>query len=168
MRLARRRSLALAAMVVSAVWLALASVAQAQSIERFFPLLIDLPGWQGDEPDGVAMDMPGSTMVNAMRGYQRGAARLNAHLMIGAMAQGVVAATAIVKIESSKGRTITSTIDGLQVTRSFTFRDKAGAVTVVLGPSAVFMVSFNGIPEDESLKLAQQFNWKAMQAAIPK
>ena len=62
----------------------------------------------------------------------------------------------------------TSTIDGLQVTRTFTFADKSGAVIVVLGPNAVFMLSFNGISDDEGLKVARQFNWKSIQAAVPK
>ena len=58
----RRRliQIALAAMVVPAAWLAMAPAAQAQAFQRFTPLLIDLPGWQGDKPDGVAMEIPGS------------------------------------------------------------------------------------------------------------
>ena len=68
-------------------------------------------------------------------------------------AQGAVAVTGSgVKVETSEARMSTSTIDGLQVTRTFTFADKSGAVIVVLGPSAVFMLSFNGISDDEGLK----------------
>ena len=62
----------------------------------------------------------------------------------------------------------TSTIDGLQVTRTFNTRDKSGAILVALGASAVFTLSFNGIADDEALTLARKFNWKAIQAAIPK
>jgi hypothetical protein len=167
----RRRliQLALAAVAISAVWLAPASTAQAQAFQRFTPLLIDLPGWQGGKPDGVAMEIPGSSMITATREYQRGDARVNAQVLIGAQAQGAAAAAATgVKVETSEARMSTSTIDGLPVTRTYTFKDKAGAVMVILGPSAVFMFTFNGVAEDEGLKLARQFNWKAMQAAIPK
>ena len=167
----RRRSiqLALAAMLVPAAWLVLASTAQAQAFQRFTPLLIDLPGWQGGKPDGIAMEIPGSSMITASREYKRGDARLNAQVLTGAQAQGAAAAAATgLKVETSEARMSTSTIDGLPVTRTYTFKDKSGAIMVILGPSAVFMVTFNGVAEDEGLKLAQQFNWKAIQAAIPK
>lgn len=167
----RRRLIliALAAVVVPAAWLAMAPAAQAQAFQRFTPLLIDLPGWQGEKPDGVAMEIPGSSMITATREYQRGDARLNAQVLIGAQAQGAAAAAATgIKVETSEARMSTTTIDGLPVTRTYTFKDKAGAVMVILGPSAVFMFTFNGVAEDEGLKLARQFNWKAMQAAIPK
>jgi hypothetical protein len=167
----RRRliQLALAAMVVPAAWLTLASTAQAQAFQRFTPLLIDLPGWQGGKPDGIAMEIPGSSMITATREYQRGEARLNAQVLIGAQAQGAAGAAATgVKVETSEARMSTSTIDGLPVTRTYTFKDKAGAVMVILGPSAVFMFTFNGVAEDEGLALARRFNWKAIQAAIPK
>ena len=62
----------------------------------------------------------------------------------------------------------TSTIDGLPVTRSLHLQGQIGSVIVVLGPSAVFMLTFNGVPDDEALTLARQFNWKAIQAAIAK
>lgn len=167
----RRRltQLALAAVAVAAAWLTPATAAQAQAFQRFTPLLIDLPGWQGGKPDGVAMEIPGSSMITATREYQRGEARLNAQVMIGAQAQGAAAAAATgIKVETSEARMSTTTINGLPVTRTYTFKDKAGAVMVILGPSAVFMFTFSGVAEDEGLKLAQQFNWKAMQAAIPK
>lgn len=86
----RRRliQLALAAMVMPAVSLAPASPAQAQAFQRFYPLLIDLPGWQGGKPDGIAMEIPGSSMITASREYKRGDARLNAQVLTGAQAQG--------------------------------------------------------------------------------
>ena len=78
--------LAFAAMVLPTAWLALVSAAQAQqAFQRFFPLLIELPGWQADKPDGVAMEIPGSQMISATREYQRGEARLNAQVLIGAL-----------------------------------------------------------------------------------
>ena len=167
----RRRliQLALAAVAVAATWLAPASPAQAQAFQRFYPLLIDLQGWQGGKPDGVAMEIPGSSMISASRDYKRGGARLTAQVITGAQAQGAAAAAATgVKVETAEARLSTSTIDGLPVTRTYTFKEKSGSVMVILGPSAIFMVTFEGVAEDEGLKLAQQFNWKAIQAAIPK
>jgi hypothetical protein len=153
-----------------AAWFASPAPAQAQqAFQRFFPLLVELPGWQGNKPDGVAMEMPGNRMITATREYTRSGARLNAQVLVGAAAQGAAAAAgSAVKIETSEARMSTSTIDGLQVTRTYTFKDKSGAIIVVLGPAAVFMLSFNGVGDDEGLTLARRFNWKAIQAAIPK
>jgi hypothetical protein len=147
-----------------------ASAARAQqSFQRFFPLLVDLQDWKGNKPDGVSMEMPGNSVVTATREYTRGEARLNAQVISGPAAQGALAATSPgMKIETSEGRLYTSTIDGLTVTRTFTISDKSGAILVALGPSALFTLSFNGVTEDEALALAKKFNWKAIQAAIPK
>lgn len=168
----RRRlvRLALAATLAPVACVTLGSVAQAQqAFQRFFPLLIDLPGWEGNKPDGIAMEVPNSRMISATREYQRGEARLNAQVLIGAAAEGAVAAASSgLKIETSEARMSTSTIDGMQVTRSYMINDKSGAVIVAVGPSAVFMLSFDGITDEEGLTLAKRFNWKAIQAAVAK
>jgi hypothetical protein len=168
----RRRAihLALAAVMLTGAGLLPSSAARAQqTFQRFFPLLVDLQGWTGNKPDGLSMEIPGNSMVTATREYERGDARLNAQVIIGAAAQGALAATnAGVKIETAEGRMSTSTIDGMQVTRSFTINDKSGAILVGLGTSALFTLSFNGVAEDEALMLARKFDWKAIQAAMPK
>lgn len=165
----RRRAVRLALAALPAAWLLPFSAARAQGFARFIPFLVDLQGWKGNKPDGLAMEMPGASMVTATRDYERGEARLNAQVIIGPAAQGALAATgAGMKIETSDARMSTSTIDGLPVTRSFTISDKSGAIIVALGPSALFSLTFNGVAEDEALALARTFNWKAMQAAIPK
>ena len=166
----RRRAirLALAAAACLAIWLPSSASAQ-QAFQRFIPLLVDLQGWKGNTPDGMSMEMPGSSMIAATRAYERGEARLNAQVISGPAAQGALAATAPgMKFETGDARMSTSTIDGLQVTRTFNTRDKSGAILVALGASAVFTLSFNGIADDEALTLARKFNWKAIQAAIPK
>lgn len=140
-----------------------------QAFQRFIPYLVDLPGWQGKKPDGLSMEMPGNSMITATREYGRGGARLNAQIIVGAAAQGALAATHTgMKIETSEGHMFTANIDGLPVTRTYTFKDKSGAILVALGTSAMFSLSFNGVAEDEALSLAKSFNWKAMQAALPK
>jgi hypothetical protein len=166
--LKRRRviRIAIAALLLPAAWLMASQARAQQSFQAFFPLLVELSGWKGGKPDGAAVEIPGSKMVSASRQYQRGGARLDAQVLIGAAAAGAASAAGSgVKIETADARMSTSTIDGLQVTRTFTISDKSGAVIVILGPSAVFMLSFNGIADDEALTLARQFNWKALQAA---
>jgi hypothetical protein len=168
----RRRlvHLALAAMLAPVASATLTSPTQAQqAFQRFLPLLVELPGWQGAKPDGLAMEVSNSRMISATREYERGEAKLSAQILIGAAAEGAVAAAGSgVKIETSEARMSTSTIDGLQVSRTYMVNDKSGAVIVALGRSAVFMLSFDGITDEEGLTLAKRFNWKTIQAEVAK
>ena len=166
----RRRAIRFGLAALPAAWLLRSSAARAQqAFQRFFPFLVELDGWQGKKPEGIAMEMTGNSMITATREYQRGAARLHAQILVGPAAQGALAATQTgMNIETGDGRMNTSTIDGFVVTRSFNFKDKSGAIIVALGKNGVFNVSFNGIPDDEALTLAKKFDWKAIQAAQAK
>jgi hypothetical protein len=162
----RRHAIRLALAALPATWLASAVRAQ-QSFQRFLPFLVALPGWMGNKPDGMAMEMAGSNMVTATRAYERGDARLNASVMTGMAAKGALAATSAgIKIETADMHMSTSTIDGLQVTKTYTISNKSGAVMVALGPAAVFTLTFTKVPEDEGMELARKFDWKAMQAQV--
>ena len=162
----RRRAILLALAALPAVGFAPAARAQ-QSFQRFVPLLIDLPGWKGNKPDGMTMEMAGTSMITATRNYERGAAHVNASVLTGMAAQGALAATSAgIKIETADMHINTSTIDGFQVTKSYTASNKAGAIMVALGPAAVFTFACTGIDEDEALTLAKKFDWKAMQAQV--
>jgi hypothetical protein len=160
----RRHAIRLALAALPAAWLPQAARAQ-QSFQRFVPSLIDLPGWKGNKPDGMTLEMAGGSMITATRAYERGEARLNASVLTGMAAQGALAATSAgIKIETADMHIITATMDGFQVTKTYTVSNKAGAIMVALGPAAVFTLTFNNIPEDEAVTLARKFDWKAMQA----
>jgi hypothetical protein len=162
----RRRAIRLALAALPAAWLPQAARAQ-QSFQRFIPTLIDLPGWKGNKPDGMTLEMSGNSMITATRSYERGEARLNASVLTGMAAQGALAATSTgIKIETADMHILTSTMDGFQVTKSYTVSNKAGAIMIALGPAAVFTLTFNNIPEDEALTLARKFDWKGMQAQV--
>jgi hypothetical protein len=162
----RRRAIRLALAALPAAWLPQAARAQ-QSFQRFIPTLIDLPGWKGNKPDGMTLEMSGNSMITATRSYERGEARLNASVLTGIAAQGALAATSTgIKIETADMHILTSTMDGFQVTKSYTVSNKAGAIMIALGPAAVFTLTFNNIPEDEALTLARKFDWKGMQAQV--
>ena len=136
---------------------------------RFLPLLIDLAGWDGRKPEGLDMEIPGSSIVSATRRYRRGDARLDVQLVSGPTAQGVLTAVrANVDIGVGDTRMRAATIDGLPVARSFTAHDRTGVILVALGPNAMFSTTFELVGEDEALALARQFDWKAMQAALPR
>lgn len=164
----RRRAIRLALAALPAAWAFRSSPAQAEpAFRRFLPFLIDIDGWEGKEPTGFSMEMPGNNMVTATREYHRGPARLQAQVITGAAAKGALAPTqTMMNIETSDGRMNTSTIDGMPVARTFNFKDRSGAILVALGPAAMFSVSFNGIGDDEALALARKFDWKTIQAAL--
>ena len=166
----RRRAIRLALAVLPAAQLLRSSAARAeQSFQRFVPFLVDLDGWKGNKPEGLSMETTGVSMITATREYRRDPARLSVQIIIGQAAQGALAAIRSgMNIETSEARLNTSTIDGFQVTRNFNVKPKSGAILIALGTSALLSVSFNGITDDEALALAKKFNWKAIQAALPK
>ena len=115
----------------------------------------------------MAMELAGSNMVTATRAYERGSAKVNASVLTGAPAQGALAATnSGFKIETADMHMTTSTVDGMQVTKTYTNSSKSGAILVALGSNAVFTLTYTGIPEDEAMGLAQKFDWKGIQALV--
>ena len=83
----RRRALRLTLAALPAAAL-LASPARAeQAYERLYPLLVDLPGWTGNKPDGMAMALAGMDIVTATRKYKREGAHLEVGILTGAAAQ---------------------------------------------------------------------------------
>jgi hypothetical protein len=168
-RAAIRAAILVALAALPAAWLALGSPAAAQDFQKFVPFLVDLPGWTGKKADGMAMQMPGMNMITATRDYTRGDAKVSASIISGSTAQGMMAAVQSgVKIETAELHISTTTVDGLTVARTFQVAEKSGVVMVVLGQSALFNLTFTGVPEDEALGLAKRFDWKAIQAALPK
>ena len=164
----RRDCMILAAFI--AAWLLHPVVAYAdQAFARFLPLLVDLDGWQGDKADGMSMEMPGNSMISAKRDYTRGAAKLQVTVLMGPAAAGALAPTkTAIKLETSEGHMITTTLNGFPVTKTYNIPQKSGALLIALGPSALLTVSYNGLSEDDGLALAKKFDWKAIQAATQK
>lgn len=157
-----------AVLVAAGTLLAPAAHAQA-AFQRFLPFLIDLNGWTGEKPDGMTMEVPGTSMITATREYRRGDAQLSAQIITGPAAQGATAATqSNVNIETGDAHMRTATINGLPVASSYTVKDRSGIILVALGANAMFSMSFKGLAEDEALSLAKQFDWKNIQASMPK
>lgn len=164
----RRGAIRFALAALPAAWL-VPSLARAQDFQKFVPFLVDLPGWTGNKADGMAMQMTGASMITATREYKRANASLNAQIITGAAAQGALGAIQSgIKIETGDMHMNTATVDGLTVARTFQVKDKSGTIIVALGPNALFNLTFNGVAEDEAFGLARRFDWKAIQAALPK
>ena len=162
----RRHALVLLVATATATWLSASSV-HAQGFQRFVPFLIELDGWKADKPDGMSMQMAGHSMDTATRKYARGDATMDAQIIVGPAALALLAPMqAGIKLETPEGRMSTSTVDGLVMMRTYTVKDKSGAIVVALADNAAFSLSFNGITDEEALTLARKFNWKAMQGAV--
>jgi len=164
----RRFAIRLAITALAAAWLA-SPAARAQDFKKLTPFLVDLPGWTGAKADGMAMQMPGMSVITATRDYKRGNEKVTASVIFGSTAQGMLAAVQPgMKLETAELHMNTATVDGLTVARTFNVPEKSGSVLVALGPSALFSLAFTDVPEDEALALAKGFDWKAIQAALPK
>ncbi len=164
-----RRAALRVALALPAAWLAMTPPGHAQEFQKYTPFLVDLPGWTGNKPDGMAMQMPGNSMVTATREYRRGSAKFGGQIIIGSAAQGMLAPIHTgMKIENAEMHMGTSTVDGFAVLRTFQVKDQSGAILVALAGNAVLSLNFNGVPEDEAFALARRFDWKAIQAAVPK
>jgi hypothetical protein len=160
----RRRLLhfGLTVLAICSVW---PSTTRAQELyEVFFPLLVDLPGWKGDKPQGLTITAAGG--FTAGRDYQRGDARV--YVSVAAAKSKMTAPAPAITFQAGDYRIGISIMDGWQVVRTFDVKTKWGGVAVDLAPNASFSLTFNdGVTEDEALMLAQRFDWKALQAAVP-
>ncbi|WP_298255327.1 hypothetical protein [Bradyrhizobium sp.] len=142
------------------------SVRAEPAFQRLTPLLVDLDGWQGKKPEGMSMDMPNGSMTTATREYQKGSAKANVSVVVGQAAIGALTPlTSGIKINTSEGHMLADTIGDMKVLKTYTTKQKSGALLVALDKDAMFSFSYNGLGEDEAVALAQKFDWKAMQAA---
>ncbi|HLH92842.1 MAG TPA: hypothetical protein VKX28_30830 [Xanthobacteraceae bacterium] len=166
----RRHTLRLALAALPAVALLGSRPARAdQPFERFYPFLVDLQGWTAKKPDGMAMQMGGMSMLTASREYERADARIHVGILTGPPAQGGLAMIqAGMKIDTADSHMSTDMVDGLKLARTYTTKDRSGAIMVGLADNALFSFSFNKLAEDEAFTLARKFDWKGIQAALPK
>jgi hypothetical protein len=167
--MAKSRSVVLSCLLVLSVLSTFSSARAEPAFQRLTPLLIDLDGWQGKKPDGMSMDMPNGSMTTATREYDKGPARLHASVVVGQAAIGALTPLITgMNITTTEGHMLTTSMQGMQVLKSYTTAQKSGALLVALDKDAMFSFSYNGISEDEALALAGKFDWKAIQAAAQK
>lgn len=167
----RRHALRFALAALTATpWLTSQPAHAEQPFERLYPFLIDLPGWTGDKPDGVSMSLGGFDVLTAGRKYKRDdGAHVEANILSGSAAQaGIGMLKSDMKLQTSEGHVVVETVDGVRIARTYTAKDKSGAVLIGIGDNAVLSVSYSGITEDEAFALARKFDWKAIQAALAK
>jgi hypothetical protein len=143
--------------------------AGAQDSQQLTRFLVDLPGWAADKADGMAMPGPGGNKeTRATRTYKRGNVKIDAGFAIGGGVQGTLLIMQnLMKNEFPGLRMSTSPVDGFTVMRTFATQDKVSTIMVAFSSNAAFSFVSTGIPEDEAFRLARQFDWRGMQAALP-
>ncbi len=160
-----RRNVVLATLIALSFF---AAGVHAQSHDILYPCLIDLPGWKGEAPDGMKLDMGGMKMINAHRQYTQGDKEINAIIIIGNPQMAGVAPPqqGIGKMETDKLKISTETIKGFQVSIVYDKIEKSGGITVILlsGQDAgvFFTMSYEGMTDSDAVTFAQRFDWNLM------
>jgi hypothetical protein len=143
----------------------------AQDHATLTPLLVNLGGWQAEKADGMSMSTGGMRMITANRSYNKGSQELNATVMVGSQAM-TMGQMQQMQMETDDVRVKMTTIDGFKTNLNYDKRKNSGGVMVVLGGSqnstAMFILNFQGMDENQALKLAKKFDWKAMKKAAAK
>ncbi|MEA2107805.1 MAG: hypothetical protein U9P07_00080 [Pseudomonadota bacterium] len=145
--------------------------AYAQDHTALTPLLIKLGGWQAEKADGMSMSTGGMRMITANRTYNKGKLELNATVMVGSQAM-TMGQTQQMQMETDDVRVKMTTIDGFKTNLNYDKRENSGGIMVFLennqSNAAMFILSFQGMDENQALKLAKKFDWQAMKKTVAK
>lgn len=164
----------LAVFLVIASILVLSGAVKAEVYTALTPHLVNLRGWEAEKAEGVDLNMPGMSMVNATRTYVQGDKELNAVIMIGnkMMIPGQTdfeMDTSKFDMNTSEFSVSTKKINGFEVYCSYNKAEKEGSIMVFLEKGETegtfFMLSFSNIDEKEALNLAKQFDWAKIKKA---
>ncbi|MCK4539292.1 MAG: hypothetical protein KAV42_10895 [Candidatus Krumholzibacteria bacterium] len=145
----------------------------AQKHEKLYGLFQDVKGWKGDDPEGMAMDMPGMKMIQAIRTYSKGDKEVVAMIIIGNAAttapfMGQLGQS--MNFESDEAKVELKEMDGFTVYSIYDKEEHSGTVTVLLTKSeeesSMFVITFEDNNMETGLKLAKSFDWKEMKKKI--
>lgn len=169
-----KRTIIYAVLVVAAVSLVQAAIPaglHAEKYEKLYVLLEDIKGWEGEDPEGMAMDMPGMKMIQAIRSYSKDDNEINAMIIIGnTAAVGAFTGRGEMNFEASEGKVAAKEIDGFMVHTMYDKKEHSGAITVILLPGekegAIFVLSFEDLTDEEGLEIAKGFDWKGMRKKV--
>jgi hypothetical protein len=146
-------------MLAAAIW-PRAAGAEEDVLAPIYPLLIDLPGWFAGRPGGMATKKLGVSMTVVARAYRRGDAVVMAEV---AITDAVWTWRGLLGMKAGRDDPI-----GEPEVMKIPFYDTFGMVRVTFATNAQFILTFKGIPSAEAAALAQQFDFKAIQGALPK
>ena len=150
----------------------------AAAYDSLLPLLVDIAGWQAEKAGGIDLSQAGMQGVTVVREYKSGGKGLTAAIMLGSQV-GITWMPEYkegFKGESDEGSMEVKRINGFLVYQVYNKGDSTGGLVVLLvetiadkpDSGALLVVSFEDMPLDEGLKLAQKFDWKKIKDAAGK
>jgi hypothetical protein len=151
--------------------------AYSQSYNSLTPLLVDLPGWSGESPEGMDLDYGGTKAITATREYEQGDKTATAAIVVGRQMEGSwnPAYQEGFKMETTDMTMAVESIRGFLVFHTFDKTSSDGVIVVLIQESspdgsggAIFSFAFEGVEKAEGMKLAQRFDWNKMKAAVSK
>lgn len=162
----QRRALLLSTLAVLAGAALGAPALAAPNFKSLMPLLIDLPGFEGEKGTGMTMDAGSGPMTTASRQYKRGEAHVGLTVMIGEAAKGALAPVQMkVNIETSEGHMLTTEIAGFKALETYDDGTKSGNLLIALASNTLFNLEYRALSEDEAVTLAQKFDLQALATA---
>ena len=168
----------IAVLVAALFLLAAPAVLFAAAYDALVPLLVDIAGWQGEKADAIDLSQAGMKGVTVAREYKSGGKGLTVAVMVGTQA-GVTWMPEYkegFKGKSDEGSMEVKRIKGFLVYQVYDTDDATGGVVVLLiattadkpDSGAVLVFSFDDMPLDEGLTLAQKFDWQKIKDAAAK
>ena len=146
-----------------------------QSYETLLSFLVDLPGYSGEEPEGMDVSSSDLKAVSVSWEYSKGASELHAGILVGQQSAGVwnPGYQEGLKMETPDGIMEVKGEDGFMMFHSYNKGKKEGMIAVLLdkgdaggGGGAVFVFAYKGIDNNEGLSLAKRFDWKKIKEKV--
>jgi hypothetical protein len=137
--------------------------------------LINLPGWEGDEPEGADTSYGPMKAIVATRMYTKGDAELDVGIMVGQQVMGIWNPTYQEGFKMQTGDMMMEVkkIGEFLVFETFDKEEVTGAVMVLLKESpagqpmgAVFVFNYEGIDAEQGFTLAKKFDWAKMKEQV--
>ncbi|UCB44593.1 MAG: hypothetical protein JSV25_10260 [Spirochaetota bacterium] len=151
------------------------SVAVSQTAQDFVPLLINLSGWEGSEPETVELAIQDMKGIVVSRDYSKGDQSLKAGIMVGQQTTGMWNSTYQegFKMEAGSNLMEVKKQDGYIIMHTYNGDEKEGMYIVLLqevspdgSSGALFVFSYEGMDDSEGQKLAGKFDWGAMKSKL--
>jgi hypothetical protein len=145
-----------------------------ESYEELYPYLIDLPGWDAEEPEGVDFRSSGMRMVGAERSYRKGETELKASIAVGQQAAAVwsPAYHEGFSMSTPDGQVEVKREGGFLTASAHKPKEGTGMLVILLvdpaeagaQQGALLTLTYAGMGRSEAASLARRFDWKGIQA----
>jgi len=164
------KRLRIAGIVVCTVFISLVSILNAQTDVKLKAFLINVKGWTGGKPEGMAMSMGSMKMANAMREYRNKDKKIIVAVTITSSETTLGKIEKISKKDAPDNvKIVTKKVNGFTLKQVYAKErgKQNGTILIRLygkddAKGAVFMLNYENVPDKEALSIAKKFNWKGI------